>query len=455
MIDYFCGMFHKKSHTSVFMNKAKSILALIVLAISTVTVTNAQEYVPSAENLKARKQFDNDRFGIFIHWGIYSMFAQGEWYLQNYPIDKREYAKAADAFYPHRFDAREWVSAIKASGAKYICFTSRHHDGFSMWDTDESPYNIVDATPFGRDVMKELADECERQGIRLHLYYSHIDWGRDDYPMGRTGTKIIGRDRSKENWKQYYDFMNRQLTELLTRYGKIGAIWFDGHWDRDQDSIPFNWQLDEQYAMIHRLQPACLIGNNHHVSPHPGEDIQIFERDIPGENKAGLSGQDISRLPLETCQTMNGMWGYKLIDQNYKSSETLIRYLVSTAGKGANLLLNIGPQPNGQLPAAAIERLKDMGQWLKTYGETIYETEAGDIPAQEWGVTTRKGNRLFIHIFDLKTSELDLALDCKVKKASVYTDGTPVKFTVTPDGIKLLLDRIPDSIDHIVELITE
>lgn len=415
----------------------------------------AQEYVPTSENLQARQQFEEDRFGIFIHWGIYSMFAQGEWYLQNVPIDKYEYAKVADAFYPHRFNAKEWVSAIKESGAKYICFTTRHHDSFSMWDTKQSDYNIVDATPFGRDVLKELADECERQGIRLHLYYSHLDWVRDEYPMGRTGKQVIGRNRANENWPEYYKFMNNQLTELLTEYGKIGAIWFDGKWDRDEDTIPFDWQLDEQYALIHKLQPACLIGNNHHSTPNPGEDIQIFERDIPGENSAGLSGQDISHLPLETCQTMNGMWGYKLVDQNYKSLETLIRYLVSTAGKGANLLMNVGPQPNGQLPAAAVERLKGMGEWMRANGETVYGTKAGDIPAQEWGVTTRKGDRLFVHIFDCDTTELTLPLKCKVKKAFTYADKQPVKVKKTKEGVKLLFKKVPEGVDYIVELITK
>ena len=439
------------------MKTAKTLtLSIIFMFVSLLTMAEqTQPYTPTAENLQARKEFQESRFGIFIHWGIYSIFGQGEWYLQNYPIDKYEYAKAADAFYPHRFNAAEWVSAIKASGAKYICITSRHHDGFSMWDTEQSEYNIVDATPFKRDILRELADECERQGIKLHLYYSHIDWGRDDYPMGRTATNIIGRNRENENWPQYYDFMNRQLTELLTNYGKIGAIWFDGHWDRDQDTIPFNWQLDEQYAMIHRLQPSCLIGNNHHITPFPGEDIQIFERDIPGENTAGLSGQDISRLPLETCQTMNRAWGYKLQDQDYKSTEKLIQYLVSTAAKGANLLLNVGPRPNGELPEKAVERLKEMGEWMNVYGETVYGTTAGDIPAQEWGVTTRKGNRLFIHIFNLQDTELTIPLDCKVKKAYTYGDKTPVKYKKTSNGIKLTFKTAPTGVDYIVELITQ
>ena len=441
------------------MNNIKRLLqaAIIVAMGAVVTPATAQEnrYTPTPENLQARREFADSKFGIFIHWGIYSMFAQGEWYLQNAEIDKAEYAKAADAFYPHRFDAKAWVAAIKDAGAKYICFTSRHHDSFSMWDTAESDYNIVDATPFGRDVIKELADECHKQGIKLHLYYSHLDWARDEYPMGRTGKKIIGRDTTKVDWPKYYDFMNRQLTELLTNYGEIGAIWFDGWWDHDEDSIPFNWQLQEQYAMIHRLQPQCLVGNNHHQVPFSGEDIQIFERDLPGENKAGLSGQDVSRLPLETCQTMNGMWGYKLIDQNYKSTETLIQYLVSAAGKGANLLMNVGPQPNGEIPAAALQRLKEMGEWTRANGETIYGTTAGDIPVQEWGVTTRKGERLFVHIMNLDSTELFLPLGCKVKKAFTYADKKPVKVKKTKGGVKLLFDETPAGVDYIVELITK
>ncbi len=441
------------------MNSIKRLLqaAIIVAMGAVVTPATAQEnrYTPTPENLQARREFADNKFGIFIHWGIYSMFAQGEWYLQNAEIDKVEYAKAADAFYPHRFDAKAWVAAIKDAGAKYICFTSRHHDSFSMWDTAESDYNIVDATPFGRDVIKELADECHKQGIKLHLYYSHLDWARDEYPMGRTGKKIIGRDTAKVDWSKYYDFMNRQLTELLTNYGEIGAIWFDGWWDHDEDSIPFDWQLQEQYAMIHRLQPQCLVGNNHHQVPFSGEDIQIFERDLPGENKAGLSGQDVSRLPLETCQTMNGMWGYKLIDQNYKSTETLIQYLVSAAGKGANLLMNVGPQPNGEIPAAALQRLKEMGEWTRANGETIYGTTAGDIPVQEWGVTTRNGERLFVHIMNLDSTELFLPLGCKVKKAFTYADKKPVKVKKTKGGVKLLFDEAPAGVDYIVELITK
>ena len=411
-------------------------------------------YTPSPENIQARQQFSDSGFGIFIHWGIYSMFAQGEWYLQD-GLTAHEYAKAARGFYPADFDADKWVRAIKEAGAKYICFTSRHHDGFSMFHTAQSPFNIVDATPFGRDIVKELADACHRHGIKLHLYYSHLDWTREDYPIGRTGRET-GRDTSKADWASYYGFMNRQLTELLTNYGEIGAIWFDGCWDHDQDSTRFNWELEKQYDLIHSLQPACLIGNNHHWTPVAGEDIQIFERDLPGENHAGLSGQEISTLPLETCETFNGSWGYRIKDQGYKTTRELIHYLVKAAGMGANLLLNMGPQPNGELPAVALGRLKEVGQWLADNGETFYATTAGDFPAQEWGTTTRKGDRLFVHLLTPSSTDIRLPLTCKVKSAVNYADRTKVKFTKEADGsVTLHLASLPaDTHDHIIELVT-
>lgn len=382
-------------------------------------------YVPAEENLQARNSFSDSRFGIFLHWGIYSMFAQGEWYL-NYGVNKDEYAKAADAFYPHRFNAKEWIDAIKGAGAKYICFTTRHHDGFSMWDTRQSDYNIMH-TPYGKDIVRQLADECHEQGIALHLYYSHIDWTRDDYPAGRTGRET-GKDLRKADWNHYYKFMNAQLKELLTNYGKVDGIWFDGWWDHDADSVPFNWQLTEQYEMIHRLQPACIIGNNHHQTPFEGEDMQMFERDIPGENKSGLSGQQVSQLPLETCQTMNGMWGYKVKDQNYKSTKELIRLLVRTAAKGANLLLNIGPQPNGELPATALDRLKGIGDFLNgKAGESIYKTIGGNIAYGDSIVSTQgkgKDAPLYIHLLsDKRMDNVSVNMNGKPKRAYCLNSG--------------------------------
>ncbi|WP_300812628.1 alpha-L-fucosidase [uncultured Bacteroides sp.] len=430
------------------------LLAFVLLLGSLAFPLRAQNYAPSAENLKSRQEFRDKKFGIFLHWGLYAMLATGEWTMTNNDLNYKEYAKLAGGFYPAKFDAARWVAAIKASGAQYICFTTRHHEGFSMFDTQYSDYNIVDATPFKRDVLKELADECHKQGIRLHLYYSHIDWYREDAPWGRTG-RGTGRPNPAGDWPSYYRFMNNQLTELLTNYGEIGAIWFDGLWDQDQNP-DFDWQLPEQYALIHKLQPACLIGNNHHQVPFEGEDIQIFERDLPGENKAGLSGQDISALPLETCETMNGMWGYKITDQNYKSTKTLIHYLVKAAGKDANLLMNVGPQPDGCLPEVAVQRLAEMGEWMKVYGETIYGTRGGCVAPHPWGVTTQKGNRLFVHILDLQDKALFLPLEGRqVKRAFAFVDKKPVKFKKVDGGITLLLGEVPTDTDTVIELLLE
>ena len=382
---------------------------------------------------------------------LLAVLGKGEWAKNLLSIENQEYEKLCDRFNPDPEWARNLASAARRAGCRYITLTARHHDGFSMWDTKQSDYNIVKSTPFKRDIVKELSEACQKEDLKLHLYYSHIDWTRPDYPRGRTGLST-GRDSTYSDWDNYYKFMNAQLTELLTNYGPIRAIWFDGVWDHDQDTVPFDWQLGPQYEMIHRLQPACLVGNNHHITPFEGEDIQIFERDAPGENTAGLSGQEISRLPLETCQTMNGMWGYKVIDTNYKSTTELIRFLVKTAGLGANLLLNIGPQPNGELPATALDRLKDMGEWLSVNGETIYGTEGSPFAEQSWGTATRNGDRLFLHVIKPGTTEIIIPSDLKVKKAETFASRTPVETKKSKDGTILRMDATPDVPDHIIEV---
>ncbi len=414
---------------------------------------NAQKgYIPSPENLKNRMEFQDMKFGVFIHWGIYSMMADGEWIMNNKNIHYKEYAKLAEGFYPSKFDASKWVSDVKAAGAKYICITTRHHDGFSMFGTKQSPFNIVDATPFKRDVIKELSDECHKQGIKLHFYYSLLDWGRTDYyPLGRTG-RNVGRTEHG-TWENYHQFMLNQLTELLTNYGEIGAIWFDGQWDQDQNP-DFDWRLPEIYAHIHKLQPGCLIVNNHHLTPIEGEDAQTFEKDLPGHNTTGFADeQTVGTLPLETCETMNNSWGYNITDLKYKSEKELIHYLVKTAGNNANLLMNVGPRPNGEFPDIAIHRYLAMGEWLQKYGETIYGTRGGFIAPRDWGVTTQKGNKLYVHILNLKDDGLYLPMQGKkVRSAKVFIDRKPLKFTEVPGGVLVKFDRIPDEVDYVVEL---
>jgi len=415
-----------------------------------VGVSAQQRYNPTEENLKNREEFQDMKFGVFIHWGIYSMMADGEWIMNNKNINHKEYATLANGFYPSKFSAAKWVSDVKAAGAKYICITSRHHDGFSMFGTKQSPYNIVDATPFGRDILKELADECHKQGIRLHFYYSLLDWKRADYyPLGRTG-KGVGRTEHGD-WKTYHQFMLNQLTELLTNYGEIGAIWFDGKWDQPDD---FDWHLREIYDHIHSIQPGCMVINNHHIAPLEGEDGQTFEKDLPGQNQSGFSGTStIGQLPLETCETMNHSWGYNITDNNYKSEEELIHYLVKAAGNNANLLMNVGPRPDGTFPDVAVQRYKAMGDWLRTYGETIYGTRGGFITPHDWGVTTQKGNRLFVHILNLQDDALYLPMkDKQVSSAKLFIDKKSVKFTKVAGGIVLQLGRIPNETDCVVEV---
>lgn len=428
----------------------KNIFITTLLFLTVVFCSAQEKYVPSQENLINREWFRDAKFGMFIHWGIYSMLADGEWVLTNKSLNEVEYQKLADGFYPSKFNADEWVRIAKDAGMKYICFTSRHHDGFSMFDTKQSDYNIVKATPFKRDVIKELAEACQKHGLKLFFYYSHIDWHRTDYyPWGRTG-RNTGRTPSG-TWEDYLKFMDAQLTELLTNYGPIGGIWFDGWWDKpDAD-----WQLERQYTLIHRLQPGCLIGNNHHKAPFEGEDFQMFERDLPGQNKAGYSADaEISALPLESCETMNNTWGYNINDRNFKSTKQLIHTLVGAAGNNANLLLNVGPRPGGDFPEGSVRHLKEIGEWMRTYGETIQGTRAGIIPQQDWGVTTQKGNKLYIHILNLNKTELLLpTTDRKIKSIVCFKDQTPVKYKKTKEGILLQLNEVPTDIDHIVEII--
>ena len=376
----------------------KKILLAAMMLLTAGSGLMKAEVIPSDEMRRVRNDFQDRKFGIFLHWGIYSMLGDGEWVMHNKKLDREEYAYLAGGFCPSWFSAREWVLLFKEAGAQYVTFTSRHHDGFSMWNTEASDYNIVKATPFGRDVLKELSAACAQEGLALNLYYSHMDWHRTDYPIGRC--KNVPHDESTTNWPAYYAFMNRQLTELLTQYGPIGAIWFDGMWDHPEEG--FDWGLDEQYALIHRLQPRCMIGNNHHGTPHDGEDFQLFEQDLPGQNTAGFSkDQTVSeQLPLESCQTMNNTWGYSITDKNYKSSAEVIRRLVRAAGMNSNLLLNIGPRPDGQLPDEAVKILEDLGNFMRPYGKSIYSTRGGCIPPQAWGVTTQRGKTLYIHILN-------------------------------------------------------
>src|SRR5437879_5293721 len=282
----------------------------VALLLSLLSVCSAQTYKPSESNLKSRQWFQDSKFGLFIHWGVYSVLGDGEWVMNNRKMSITDYEPLAAKFNPTEFNPAEWVSLAKAAGMKYITITSKHHDGFAMFATKQNKWNIVDATPYKKDPLKMLADECHRQGIKLFFYHSQLDWHHPDYfPLGRTG-QTAARP-SGGSWNKYLDFMNEQLRELLTNYGEIGGIWFDGWWDRPEA----DWQLQKTYSLIHQLQPAALIGSNHHRLPFPGEDFQMFEKDLPGQKTADFNkDSQVGSLPLETCDTINGAWGYNKND---------------------------------------------------------------------------------------------------------------------------------------------
>jgi len=430
-------------------------LFTIIIYLTAIMANAQQDYLPSKENLEARKWFEEAKFGLFIHWGVYSVLGDGEWVMNNQNISIKEYERLPGFFNPIEFDADEWVKMAKEAGMKYITITSRHHDGFSMFDSAASDYNIIDKTPYGKDVLKMLSDACRKQGIKLFFYYSQLDWYRDDYfPRGRTGNGISGR--GKGDWNDYIEFMKAQLTELLTNYGEIGGIWFDGQWDQHEwdgkrfGKIKADFKLKEVYELIHKLQPQALIGSNHHLSPNPGEDFQMFEKDLPGKGTKNFatSADDIGNLPLEVCETINGSWGFNLQDRKHKSEKELVQYLVKAAGYGSNLLLNVGPMPNGKIQEEHIESLKKIGKWVKQNGQTIYNTKRGPIAPSDEIASTQNGNIIYIHLLDNKKLEYNIeGFNSKFKKITYLNSGKKVSIEKSKEGLSIFLDD--KEIDHI------
>jgi alpha-L-fucosidase len=408
----------------------------------------AAAHAPTATSVAARKWFEEARFGMFIHWGVYSVPARGEWVMEHEHIPVSQYEKFAAEFDPVRFDPSAIVSLAKRAGMKYITITAKHHDGFAMWATRQSHWNIVDATPYERDPLKMLVAQARRQGIKVFFYYSLLDWHSTDYwPLGWTG-HFTGRPAAG-SFARYLDYMDAQLTELLTQYGPIGGIWFDGMWDKpDAD-----WKIERTYALIHRLQPGALIGNNHHRAPLHGEDFQMFEQDLPGQNSAGFNTAGVSRLPLETCETINHSWGYTRDDKDYKSVPQLIDLLVRAAGANANFLLNVGPDSEGVIQPEFVSRLDGMGRWLQTHGETIYGTREGPISPRSWGVSTAKGNYIYLHILDWQEPYLVLPPLPHLQGAWAFDTHRKVALRAIPGAMLLTVPPAsPGAVDRIVVL---
>ncbi len=409
------------------------------------------EYHPTPENLKARQEFQDAKFGMFIHWGVYSVLGDGEWVFHNRKLKLAEYERLPKFFNPQKFDAKAWVALAKAAGMKYITITSRHHDGFAMFDSKVSDWNIVQRTPYAKDPLKMLADECHRQGIKLFFYYSQLDWHNPDYYPRGVAAWDNGRP-DHGNWDSYLDnYMDGQLRELLTNYGPIGGIWFGGMWDKPNA----DWHLQKTYSLIHQLQPAALIIPNHHQTPKPGEDVQTFERDLPGQNTAGFNTKYVSdQLPLESSNTLNDSWGFNIGDSHYKSPEEVEELLVRAAGNNSNFLLNVGPMPNGEIQEEFATRLRTVGKWLSKFGDSIYGTRGGPLRAADWGVTTHQGNKIYVHILRWNAPLLALdALPNKIVDAQQLATGARVEFTQSQKGIVLSVPPAgKEEIDRVIVL---
>ena len=438
------------SHRTAPRTLALVPLAALLLALDLPRVAAAQgAYTPSPENAAAREWYQDAKYGMFIHWGISSVLQDGEWVMNNRGITAAEYESLAPLFDPKRFDARAWVATAKAAGMRYITLITKHHDGIALWNSRVSDWTVPKRTPFGRDVVRELADECARQGIKLFLYYSQLDWHHPDYfPRGQTGG-TAGRPASGD-WYRYLDYMDAQLTELLTNYGPIGGIWFDGVWDRPTA----DWRLERSYALIHRLQPAALVIPNNHEAPRPGEDIQTFEKDLPGANTAGFNTTVIGALPLEMSQTTNESWGFRLHDRAWKAPSRLIKELASAAGYGSNYLLNVGPRPDGTIPDSARANLAAVGRWLAVNGASVYGTRGGPLTPRPWGVTTQKGDTVYVHLLEGTDRVVALpALARRAQRAYLLDGGAAVTVTQANDAITLTLPhRDTASPDQVVVL---
>ncbi len=442
-----------------------------LLTVLATCVVGAAEgaYQPAEWNLAARRQFADQRFGIFIHWGLYANYAQGEWYLRNGKtdwkpvtegLDEEAYSRMMDGFYPSKYDAKEWVKLFKEAGAKYVTFTSRHHEGFSMWHTKaDDGYNIANS-PFKRDIVGELAKACHDEGMQLNFYYSLLDWHRKDYPPGTCSICVPLKDR-KPDYKAYKKFMMAQIGELIDNY-KPGLIWFDGEWDHAEHKDgkwvrTLDWEIDDIYDFIHSKK--VLIANNNHQPIRAKEDIQAFERDLPGESAdGGFSAHQpvVMDRPLEQCDLIQlNVWGWKIAERKFRTPDDVIRLIARAASKGSNLLLNVGPDGSGRIPERSVAVLKDVGKWFKVNGESIYKTDRCPIADGKATVSTRRGNTVYLHFLDPAKNEISFKLKDEIASATYLATGKAACVTRAADGnTTVKINRAhDDKYDVVVKLV--
>jgi alpha-L-fucosidase len=420
---------------------------------------------PQAETRQQRDKrmawFREARFGLFIHWGLYAIPAGewqgqrirgiGEWIMNSARIPVAEYEKLAGQFNPTRFNAREWVLMAKDAGMKYIVITSKHHDGFSMFDSKVSSYTIVKSTPFKRDPMKELAEACREAGITFCFYHSIMDWHHADAQS--IGFPNYNNAPGNPNFPRFVEtYLKPQVKELLTNYGRLGIMWFDGEWVGD-------WKAEMGQAMYdfcRSLQPDVIVNNRvgkaragmAGMSKGPGAvgDYGTPEQEIP---PTGFG----PGIDWESCMTMNDTWGFKKDDENWKSSAVLIRMLIDSASKGGNFLLNVGPTAGGLIPAPSVQRLADVGKWMNVNSEAIYGTSAGPFKKLAFGKCTQKPGKLYLHVYQWPAEgKLVLPMSGQVTKAYLLADRTQsLKVTAVSQGTQIGVPATaPDPVASVV-----
>jgi alpha-L-fucosidase len=439
--------------------KCHRVLGLVlVLCVAAVGYVRAQNFTQeTAVQRDARMAWWRDaRFGMFIHWGAYAVPAGmyhgervrgvGEWIMSSAHVPIAEYEGFARQFNPTQFDADEWVRIAKAAGMKYIIITSKHHDGFAIFDSKISRYDIMDVAPYKRDVIKALSTAAHNAGLKFGVYYSIMDWHHPD-AQGPNFPEYNSRTWSNPNFDRYVEtYMKPQLKELVTQYPAIDVLWFDGEWVADwtdaKGKTLYNW--------LRAMKPTLLINNRvGHSRQGMGGlnaegkvgigDFGTPEQRVPPE---GLPGVD-----WETCMTMNDTWGFKSYDDNWKDTKTLLRTLIDVAAKGGNFLLNVGPTAQGLIPGPSVARLREMGEWMRTNGEAIYGTTVSPYGMPAWGRYTAKGSRVYAHVFDWpKDGKLVLTgVKQRPARVALLIDGKPLTIEQTNAGFTVQLPAVPPS----------